>query len=185
MESFTASFRGRAIGRSVNHSVRPLADMRPALTCRSQTLRSPHLRLSRAGPCSGAALPRFTHVSWILLGERFYEALLSFPVPVDTRALKALKQSPLALDLYAWVCYAAFAIIQKQRPPQFVAWSHLGKALGAEYGDPDDFKKKAQKALRKVAAVYDGLAIGRARGGFTIHATRLAVPQKTSQNLIG
>jgi hypothetical protein len=123
--------------------------------------------------------------SWILLGERFYDALLSFPVPIDTRALKALKQSPLALDLYAWVCYAAFAIIQKQRPPQFVAWVHLSKALGAEYGDPDDFKKKARKALRKAATVYDGLTIGRARGGFTIHATRLAVPQKTTPKLIG
>lgn len=116
--------------------------------------------------------------SWILLGERFYQALLSFPVPVDTRALKALKQSPLALDLYTWVCYASFVIVQKNKPPQFVSWSHLAKALGAEYSDPDNFKKKAQKALRKVATVYDGLTIGSARGGFTIHATRLAVAQK-------
>ena len=116
--------------------------------------------------------------SWILLGERFYQALLSFPVPVDTRALKALKQSPLALDLYAWVCYAAFPIVQKKRAAQFVPWSHLSKALGAEYSDPDDFRKRAGRYLRKVATLYDGLTIGRARGGFTIHATRLAVPQK-------
>lgn len=122
--------------------------------------------------------------SWILLGERFYEALLSFPVPIDTRALKALKQSPLALDLYAWVCYAAFAIVQKNRPPQFVAWNHLRKALGTDYGDPDNFKKKAQKALRKIVQLYDGLTIGTAKGGFTIHATRLAVPQKSAPKLI-
>ncbi len=43
--------------------------------------------------------------SWIQLGEEFYNALIALPVPVDMRALKALRRSPLALDLYAWVCY--------------------------------------------------------------------------------
>lgn len=123
--------------------------------------------------------------SWIMLGEYFYKALLSYPVPVDTRALKKLKQSPLALDLYAWVAYAAFPIVQQQRPPQFVAWENLRKSLDGDYGDPDNFKKHAQRALRKVAEVYEGLTIGRARGGFTIHANRLAVPQKGTSRLLG
>jgi hypothetical protein len=34
----------------------------------------------------------------MLLAEEFYRALINNPVPVDMRALK---QSPLALDLYA------------------------------------------------------------------------------------
>ena len=38
--------------------------------------------------------------SWIELGELFYTANTSAPVPVDMRALRALKRSPLALDLY-------------------------------------------------------------------------------------
>ena len=38
--------------------------------------------------------------SWIELGEKFYEAVTLSSVPVDLRALKALKRSPLALDLY-------------------------------------------------------------------------------------
>ena len=37
----------------------------------------------------------------MLLAEEFYRALINNPVPVDMRALRALKQSPLALDLYA------------------------------------------------------------------------------------
>jgi hypothetical protein len=41
--------------------------------------------------------------SWIELGERFFEAITAAPVPLDMRALKALKRSPLALDLYAWL----------------------------------------------------------------------------------
>jgi Plasmid encoded RepA protein len=51
--------------------------------------------------------------SWILLGDEFYNALVALPVPVDMRALRALKRSPLALDLYAWVCYRAFVIVVK------------------------------------------------------------------------
>ena len=39
--------------------------------------------------------------SWIELGADFFSAITSAPVPVDTRALKFLKRSPLALDLYA------------------------------------------------------------------------------------
>jgi hypothetical protein len=121
--------------------------------------------------------------SWILLGEEFYNALIALPVPVDMRALRALKRSPLALDLYAWVCYRAFVIVQKNQPPQFMAWSVLMRQLGADYNTGKNFRTKAQAALRKIAALYPGLTIGKAKGGFTIHATRLAVPQKTSAKL--
>lgn len=116
--------------------------------------------------------------SWIRLGEEFYKALTILPVPVDMRALRALKRSPLALDLYAWLCYRSFVIVQKKQPPQFTAWETLMRQLGADYTAPDDFRKKAIATLRKVRAVYPGLNIGKAKGGFTVHATRLAVPQK-------
>jgi hypothetical protein len=116
--------------------------------------------------------------SWILLGEEFYNALVALPVPVDMRALRALKRSPLALDLYAWVCYRAFVIVQKNQPPQFMAWTMLMRQLGADYNTVKNFKPKARAALRKIAALYPGLTIGPAKGGFTTHATRLAVPQR-------
>jgi cytidine deaminase len=85
----------------------------------------------------------------------------------------------LALDLYAWICYRSFVIVQKQQPPQFTAWEVLMRQLGTDYTDSDNFKKKASKALAKVKTIYPGLSISKAKGGFTVHATRLAVPQKT------
>lgn len=118
--------------------------------------------------------------SWIQLGQEFYSALVALPVPVDMRALRALKRSPLALDLYAWVCFRAFVIVQKKQPAQFIAWETLMRQLGTDYNTSKDFKKKALVALRKVASLYPGLTIGKAKGGFTIHANRLAVPQKDS-----
>jgi Plasmid encoded RepA protein len=120
--------------------------------------------------------------SWILLGEEFYNALVAFPVPVDMRALRALKRSPLALDLYAWISYRAYVIVQKkQQPPQFTAWTVLMRQLGTDYTTANDFQKYAAAALRKIAALYPGLSIGKAKGGFTIHATRLAVPSASAK----
>ncbi len=118
--------------------------------------------------------------SWIRIGLELYEALIESPVPLDMRALRALKRSPLALDLYAWSCYRAFVIVQRQQPPQFMAWSLLQQQLGGDYSDPKDFKRKAKAAFRKIRTVYPGLAIAEIRGGFTIHATRLAVPLRDS-----
>jgi hypothetical protein len=119
--------------------------------------------------------------SWIELGEKFFQAIMLTPVPIDMRALKALKRSPLALDLYAWVCYRAFVIVQKNERPQFTAWTKLMQQLGADYGTANDFQKKAAPVLRKIERLYPGLKIGKAKGGFTIHAARLAVPQKAVQ----
>ena len=117
--------------------------------------------------------------SWIKLGEDFYEALIYLPVPVDMRALRALKRSPLALDLYAWACFMSFVIIRKSLPPQSCSWTQLSRQLGGDYGDIDNFKKKAIKALKKVKIVYPGLAITYGqKGGFKIHASRLAISQK-------
>ena len=115
--------------------------------------------------------------SRVLLGELFYESLLN-SVPLDMRALRALKNSALALDLYAWTCYRAYLIVQKKQGAQFTAWSALKEQFGTDYATENDFQKKASAALRRVEGLYPGLTIGKARGGFTVHATRLAVPPK-------
>ena len=39
--------------------------------------------------------------SSVTLSQRFFEQLVEAPVPLDLRAIKALKRSPLSLDLYA------------------------------------------------------------------------------------
>lgn len=113
--------------------------------------------------------------SWVLLGEDFYQALVASPVPMDMRALAALKRSPLALDLYAWVCYRAFIVISKNQPPQPMSWQTLMKQLGTDYSDHRNFRLKAIEAFNKIAHLYPGLTITVHSGGFTFHATRLAV----------
>ena len=105
--------------------------------------------------------------SWIELGELFYTALTSAPVPVDMRALRALKRSPLALDLYAWLTFQAFRAHQSQQP-RFESWAQLHSHLGGEYANVDDFRRKIKAALRKIRTVYPGLRVGDRLGGLEV-----------------
>lgn len=110
--------------------------------------------------------------SWIELGELFYAALASAPVPVDMRALRALKRSPLALDLYAWLTFQAFRAHQSQQP-RFESWAQMHSHMGGEYANVDDFRRKIKAALRKILVVYPALRVGARLGGLEILPTSL------------
>ena len=112
--------------------------------------------------------------SWIELGESFYEALTSAPVPLDMRALKALRKSPLALDLYAWVTYTTYAASQKDEP-RSVSWALLHEQFGSDYSRVDNFRTKALSAFEKIQAVYPDLKIEKVRGGIKVLPSNAAV----------
>ena len=117
--------------------------------------------------------------SWVELGEKFYAALTAAPVPVDLRALRVLKHSPLALDLYAWATHKALSVARKGKP-QFVSWRGLKGQFGADYNDIQNFRRKAMQALRKIHLVYPGLKLQDATGGIVVIPTsRTAVALKT------
>jgi hypothetical protein len=105
--------------------------------------------------------------SWIQLGEGFYAAVTAAPVPVDMRALRALKRSPLALDLYSWLTYEAFRA-HKSGKARFETWEQLHAHMGGEYKNIGDFRRKAKLALRKIKVVYPGLRLGKKQGGIEI-----------------
>lgn len=114
--------------------------------------------------------------SYVELGNDFYEAITAAPVPVDMRALKALKRSPLALDLYAWLTYEAYRA-HKSRKPRFESWTQIHAHLGAEYAQSSDFRRYAKVALRKIATVYPGLKLGKRRGGIEVLQDSLTAMQ--------
>ena len=65
----------------------------------------------------------------LTLGNRFFNELIDRPVPVDMRALKALKRSPLALDIYCWLTYR----LSYLRKPTEIPWPALQMQFGADY----------------------------------------------------
>ena len=122
--------------------------------------------------------------SWIELGERFFEYITRAPVASDMRALRALKRSPLALDLYCWATHKALTVSSKGKS-QFVPWIGLQRQFGTDYSSLKNFRQKAVGALKKIEAVYPGLKLQDAEGGIIVHSSsRPAVPYKPSRRLL-
>lgn len=123
--------------------------------------------------------------SWIELGEKFYDAITAAPVPVDLRALRALKRSPLALDLYAWLTYTAYQT-HLSRTSRRVPWEMLHAQMGGEYAEVRFFRVNVIKALRKIRIVYLDLRVETNDKHIVIHPSRTAisVKKKASQTLL-
>jgi hypothetical protein len=69
--------------------------------------------------------------SSVTLSVNFFEQLVAAPVPLDLRAVRALKRSPLALDLYAW----ATRRVSYLSRPTLIPWESLRRSFGAGYAD--------------------------------------------------
>lgn len=89
--------------------------------------------------------------STVSLTQEFYDEIIGRPVPIDLRALSALKSSSLALDIYCWITYRMSYL----KHPTEIPWELLAAQFGSDYAETRDFKKNFIKQLRKVLVVYD------------------------------
>lgn len=92
--------------------------------------------------------------SSVLLDQDFFEEIIDRPVPIDMRALKAIKQSPLALDIYAWLTYRMSYLKNLTEIP----WEALQMQFGSDYAltphGKRDFKRAFLRQLKKISVVY-------------------------------
>ncbi|MGI4829814.1 MAG: replication protein RepA [Janthinobacterium lividum] len=117
--------------------------------------------------------------SWIELGEKFYDAITVAPVPVDMRALRALKRSPLALDLYSWLTYTTF-VAGRNRQNRAVPWAGLHAQMGGEYAELRNFRQKVLAAIRKIRTVYPSLRVEITTQGLIVQPSMPAISAKAS-----
>jgi hypothetical protein len=93
--------------------------------------------------------------STVTLSHEFFYELINRPVPVDIRALRALKSSSMALDLYCWLTYRLSYL---ERPTE-IPWELLRYQFGAGYANDNkgrnSFKIKLLNQLTKVGVVYE------------------------------
>jgi hypothetical protein len=97
--------------------------------------------------------------STVILSERFFKEITDNPVPIDLRALTALKRSPMALDVYLWLTYRMSYVKGRTAIP----WGALQLQFGADYPATAqgrrNFKKAFLHALAKVRLVYPSLRL--------------------------
>ncbi len=88
--------------------------------------------------------------STVTLTREFFDEVTMRPVPVDMRALKALKQSPMQLDIYVWLTYRLSYLCRSIVIP----WEALQLQFGADYGRARDFKAAFLEHLKSVVTVF-------------------------------
>ena len=88
--------------------------------------------------------------STVTLSQPFFDEVVNHPVPVDLRALRALKRSPLALDIYCWLGFRMSYL----RRPTLIPWQVLALQFGSDYKRTRAFREAFRAELRKVLTVY-------------------------------
>jgi replication initiator protein len=115
--------------------------------------------------------------SSVTLSQRFFQQLVEAPVPLDLRAIKALKRSPLSLDLYAW----ATRRVSYLKRPLRISWTSFQLSFGAGYAETPQgrsrFRGNAIEALRRVQAVYPQLKIEIQRDGVLLCPSLTHIPK--------
>lgn len=112
--------------------------------------------------------------SSVTLSEAFFSEVVSHPVPVDMRALKALKKSPLALDAYCWLTYRA----SYAKRPSVIPWSVLALQFGSDYAELRFFKRAFLEELRKVVTVYGGVQVEATDEGLLVKPSLTHISKK-------
>jgi Plasmid encoded RepA protein len=103
------------------------------------------------------------------LSTDFYDTLQEHAVPLDHRALGALKHSALALDIYTWLAHRLCRISNPRGVR--LSWQNLRDQFGEEYNDGKNFKRKFAEALRQVSLVYPAARVTEVIGGIQLHAS--------------
>ena len=104
--------------------------------------------------------------SKIELGEKFFNEIISHPVPLDMNTLTALKRSTLGLDLYLWLVYRTFSL----RAPLRLSWRQVYRQFGAHPAKARDnntvqaFRYKVLRELKKIKLAWPELNYATAKG---------------------
>lgn len=107
------------------------------------------------------------------LSEDFFDTLMRHAVPLDYRALAALKHSALALDVYTWLAHRLQRVTDHRGTK--VSWSNLKDQFGQDYGRSKDFKKAFRHALHQVCLVYPDAKLRDAPGGLLLKPSHAPV----------
>ena len=124
--------------------------------------------------------------SKIQLSEPFFNEIVSHPVPLDMNTLKALKRSPLGLDLYLWLVYRTFQL----RAPLRLTWRQVYRQFGANPAQASDknivnaFRTKCLRELTKIKLAWPGLNYATAPGVLILHPSTPVIAPSDHPQLV-
>ncbi len=123
--------------------------------------------------------------SRIVIGERLFQEIIENPVPLDMRILKAMRRSSLGLDLYMWLSYKTYSLLNATGPKsQKLSWHQLYIQFGkdpAAVADKDtvqNFRKDAMRELKKLKLCWPTLDYKMPKGFLEIRGCLPSIPPK-------
>jgi hypothetical protein len=98
------------------------------------------------------------------LSQDYYDDLLRHAVPLDARAMIALKHSALAIDAYSFLAKRLHTLVRPTR----IAYKHFHDQFGQEYKEVRVFARKWKLAVATAKFVYPMAKITPTKGGLIL-----------------
>lgn len=109
----------------------------------------------------------------IVITEKFYNAAVEGPVPVDMRILRELARSPMAMDIYSWLTYRFFNLGKDA----LLEWELLMQQFGTDTKDKYKFREMFERQLQSVVTVYPAARVETSHKGVLLKPSRTSVPR--------
>ena len=115
--------------------------------------------------------------SYIIVTTEFRDAVLRSPVPMRTDILKALRKSPLALDVYMWVSYRLFTMKASGDEELSLSYAMLQQQFGTGTAEENyrKFRQQLKRAFAQVAQYWQEPGSEKQRLNFDLNETRLVL----------
>lgn len=106
--------------------------------------------------------------STLQLSAVLFQSILERSAPLATSAIKALRKSPMDLDVYAWLVHRLFHLGK----PSTVTWQQLSQQFGHAYSELRQFRRFFLDSLARVRAVYPEANVNLVEGGVMLLPSR-------------
>ncbi|MFE5309878.1 replication protein RepA [Isoptericola sp. NPDC056605] len=117
----------------------------------------------------------------VTLSPQFYRSIVQTPVPVDLRALRALKGAPMRLDIYTWLTHRMSYLSRSTLVP----WSALEVQFGGQFARRRKFKETFVKNLAAVSALYPAANVHVEDAGLRLFPSAPHVSTRAARALAG
>jgi hypothetical protein len=116
--------------------------------------------------------------STIQLTDDYFNSLMNHAIPLDERALGALSNNAMALDIYAWLAQRLHRI--QPGAPQFISWQNLKDQFGSGYKEMKKFKEVFRRTLFSVRLQYQTAKFEEdTNKGFWLYNSPTPIPMKS------
>lgn len=118
--------------------------------------------------------------STITVSEGFYKECINHPVPLDLRAVDALKGSPMGIDIYVWLVFRLGFL----RKPVTIPWPSLMRQFGQNYKVVRMFKRDFVARLKEALLFYPGAKVEATDAGLLLKTSPPAIARTSRRRLL-